>query len=408
MSAAPPPEAVPTYDRDLTFPDGFLWGVATSAHQIEGGNVNNDWWDWEHNPDSGCVASSGDACDSFHRWSDDVNLVSDLGLGAYRFSLEWCRIEPAEGEFSLAALDHYRRMCAACHERGVSPVLTFHHFTTPRWLTDRGGWEAPDAPERFARYVERTVAHLGDLIGWGCTLNEPNVVAVLGYTVGIYPPGLKDEFVRHFAVNDALVRAHRLAVDALRSGPGVFPVGITLSMEELVAGEGGQGTRDAAEQILENTFLDGTAGDDFIGVQCYERTVLGPTGPLPPEPGTRLTQMGYEYWPHVVEYTVRRAAAYTGLPVLVTENGLATEDDPERIEFIATALQGLHRCISDGIDVRGYFVWSLLDNFEWHLGFGPKLGICGVDPVTFDRHPKPSAHWFGDVARANTLSLPAG
>ncbi|HVA02601.1 MAG TPA: family 1 glycosylhydrolase [Acidimicrobiales bacterium] len=396
----------PTTDETtLRFPPGFIWGTATSSHQIEGANTNNDWWRWEHNPASGCAASSGDACDSLHHWEEDVNLVADLGFGAYRFSLEWSRIEPAEGEFSRAALDHYRRICAACLERGVSPVVTFHHFTTPLWLADRGGWEAPDAPERFARYVERTVAHIGDLIGWACTFNEPNVVAVLGYTVGLYPPGLKDEFVRHFAVNDALVRAHRLAVDALRSGPGSFPVGITLSMEELVAGEGGQGTRDAAEQILENTFLDATAGDDFIGVQCYERTVLGPTGPLEPPPGTRLTQMGYEYWPQVVEYTVRRAAAYTGLPVVVTENGLATEHDPERIEFITEALESLHRCITDGIDVRGYFVWSLLDNFEWHLGFGPKLGICAVDPVTFERRPKPSAHWFGAVAKANALRL---
>jgi beta-glucosidase len=391
-------------EQTLQFPPGFLWGVATSAHQIEGGNVNNDWWDWEHNPASGCLESSGDACDSFHRWNEDIDIVANLGLGAYRFSVEWCRIEPAEGEFSIAALDHYRRMCAACHERGISPVVTFHHFTTPRWLTDRGGWEAPDAPERFARYVQRTAAHLGDLIGWACTFNEPNVVAVLGYTVGIYPPGMKDEYGRHFAVNEALVRAHRLAVEALRSGPGSFPVGLTLSMEELVAGEGGEQTRDAAEQILENTFLDGTAGDDFIGVQCYERTVLGPTGPMELPPGTRLTQMGYQYWPQVVEYCVRRAAAYTGIPVLVTENGLATEDDPERIEFISTALQGLHRCIADGIDVRGYFVWSLLDNFEWHLGFGPKLGICAVDRVTFERRPKASAHWFGGVAKSNALA----
>ena len=286
--------------------------------------------------------------------------------------------------------------------------MTFHHFTTPRWLTRRGGWEAPDAPECFARYVTRTTAHLGDLIARACTINEPNVVAVLGYTVGLYPPGMKDEYARHFAVNEAFVRAHRLAVDALRSGPGSFPVGISLSMEELVAGEGGQATRDAAEQILENTFLEATGGDDFVGVQCYERTVLGPTGRLDPPPGTRLTQMGYEFWPQVVEYTVRRAAKVTGLPVVVTENGLATEDDPERIEFIAEALRSLHRCIEDGVDVRGYFVWSLLDNFEWHLGFGPKLGLCAVDPTTFERRPKPSAHWFGQVARANALVAPPG
>jgi beta-glucosidase len=400
-----------TDDARLEFPPGFVWGTATSAHQIEGGNVNNDWWDWEHNPDSGCVESSGDACDSFHHWPDDVGLVADLGLGAYRFSLEWSRIEPAEGEFSRAALDHYRRICAGCLERGVSPVVTLHHFTNPRWLAQRGGWEAAEAPERFARYTEQVVAALGDVTGWACTFNEPNVVAVLGYTVGIYPPGLKDEIGRHIAVNEALVRAHRLSVEALRAGRGSFPVGLTLSMEELVAGEGGEMTRDAAEQILENTFLDATTGDDFIGVQCYERTVLGPTGPVPVPPGTRVTQMGYQYWPQVVEHTVRRAAAYTGIPVLVTENGIGTEDDRERIEFLTTALQCLHRCIADGIDVKGYFVWSLLDNYEWHLGFDPKFGICAVDRTTFERKPKPSAHWFGEVARTNALdparSVPA-
>jgi len=385
------------------FPEGFVWGTATAAHQIEGGNTNNDWWAFEHDPDSGTVEPSGDACDSFHRWQEDVDLVADLGLGAYRFSLEWSRIEPAEGEWSLAALEHYRRILASCVERGIKPVVTFHHFTTPRWLTKRGGWEAPDAPERFARFVRRASEHLGDLIGWACTINEPNVVAVLGYTVGIYPPGAKDEFARHLAVNEAFVRAHRLAVEALRSGPGSFPVGLTLSMEELVAGEGGEGTRDAAEAILEDTFLAATDGDDFIGVQCYERTVLGPTGPLPPPAGTRLTQMGYEYWPQVVEYTVKRAASFTGLPVVVTENGIATEDDRERIEFLAEALDGLHRCITDGTDVRGYFVWSLLDNFEWHLGFGPKLGLVAVDPTTFERRVKPSARWFGELAQRNSL-----
>ncbi len=385
------------------FPDGFVWGVASAAHQVEGGNTNNDWWAWEHNPESGCPASSGDACDSFHRWSEDVDLVAGLGLGAYRFSLEWSRIEPAEGEWSLAALEHYRRMCARCRSRGVEPVVTFHHFTTPQWLAARGGWEATDAPERFARFVERSTAHLGDLIGRACTINEPNVVAVLGYTLGRYPPGLKDEITRHFAVNETFVRAHRLAVDVLRSGPGDFPVGLTLSMEELVAGEGGQGTRDAAEQILEDTFLLATGGDDFIGVQCYERTVLGPTGPLPPPPGTRLTQIGFEYWPAVVEHTVRRAAAVTGIPVVVTENGIATTNDRERIEFLTEALQGLHRCIADGIDVLGYFVWSLLDSYEWDRGYNSNLGLHTVDRTTFERRPKPSAVWYGEVAKANAI-----
>ena len=171
-----------------------MWGAATAAHQIEGGNVNNDWWAWEHNPDSGCAESSGDACNSLHRWPEDVDLVAAMGLGAYRFSIEWSRIEPAEGEFSLAALDYYRRICAACRERGIAPVVTFHHFTKPTWLSARGGWEAADAPEAFARFVARAAAHLGDLIGWACTINELNLIGVMGYTLGSSPPGVKDDF----------------------------------------------------------------------------------------------------------------------------------------------------------------------------------------------------------------------
>jgi beta-glucosidase len=395
-------------DGQVTFPHDFVWGSATAAHQIEGGNVNNDWWAWEHNPDSGCRASSGDACDSWHRWAEDVDLVADLGMNAYRFSLEWSRIEPAEGEWSVATLDHYRRVCAACLARGVEPVVTFHHFTTPLWLAARGGWEAADAPEAFGRFVERATAHLGDLIGRACTINELNVIGVMGYTVGAFPPGVKDDFGRHVAVNEAMIRSHRIAVDALRSGPGTFPVGLTLSMAELKAEEGGEGVRDAAEEVLENMFLRATTGDDFIGVQGYTRMHFGPKGLTQNDPDVPTTQMGYEYWPQVAEYIVRRAAAVTGIPVIVTENGISTDDDRERIAFVSEALRGVRRCLDDGIDVRGYFVWSLLDNFEWTYGYGPKFGICAVDPVTFERRPKPSATWFGQVARANALVAPTG
>jgi beta-glucosidase len=389
--------------RRLAFPDGFVWGVATAAHQIEGGNVNNDWWEWEHTPGSGTVAPSGDACDSFHRWREDIDLVGSLGLSAYRFSLEWSRIEPAEGEFSVAALDHYRRMCAACLAQGITPVVTFHHFTTPRWLTARGGWEAPDAPDRFARFVTRAASHIGDLIGWACTINEPNVVGVMGYFQGQYPPGVKEDFARFGAVNEAMVRAHRLAVEALRAGPGSFPVGLTLSMAEIVATEGGEELAAAAEEMLENVFLRATGDDDFVGVQCYTRMHFGPDGLAANDPAVPLTQMGDERWPQAVEHTVRRAAAVSGRPIVVTENGIATEDDTERIAFLSEALQSAHRCLSEGIDLRGYFVWSLLDNFEWHLGYGPKFGLVGVAPGIFERRPKPSAHWYGEVARAGRL-----
>jgi beta-glucosidase len=385
------------------FPEGFVWGVATSSHQIEGGNFNNDWWAWEHDPASGCAEPSGDACDSYIRWETDVDTVASLGLGAYRFSLEWSRIEPAPGEYSTAALAHYRSICTRCLELGLEPVVTFHHYTLPRWLADRGGWEAADAPECFARFVARAGGYLGDVIGRACTINEPNVIGVMGYTMGEFPPGVKDELGRHLAVNDTLVRAHRLAVDALRSGPGQFPVGITLSMAELTADEGGETVRDAAEEILENRFLRGTQGDDFVGVQCYTRIHFGPEGQSDDDPTVPQTEMGYEYWPQAAEYTVRRTASYTGLPVLVTENGIATDDDTGRVQYMAEALAGVLRCLDEGIDVRGYFAWSLLDNFEWTHGYRPKFGLCEVDRQTFERRPKPSARWFGAVAQANAL-----
>ena len=256
--------------------------------------------------------------------------------------------------------------------------------------------------------MARATAHLGDQIGWACTINEPNVIGVMGYTMGEFPPGVKDDFGRHLAVNENMVRAHRLAVEALRSGPGAFPVGLTLSMAELKAEEGGEAVRDVAEDVLENTFLRGTEGDDFVGVQCYTRMHFDAQGQAPDDPEIPQTQMGYENWPQVVEYTVRRTAAFTGLPVVVTENGIGTDDDAERIVYVSEALRGVRRCLDDGVDVRGYFVWSLLDNFEWAHGYGPKFGLFTVDRTTFERRPKPSALWFGDVAKANALVLPRG
>jgi beta-glucosidase len=388
---------------DIVFPDRFVWGTATAAHQIEGGNVNNDWWVFEHDPASGCAEVSGDACDSFNRFEEDIALVAGLGLSAYRFSLEWSRIEPEEGEFSAVALDHYRRMAAACHEHGVLPVVTFHHFTHPRWLADVGTWEAPHAVERFTRFCERATAHLGDLIGMAATLNEPNVVATMGWRFGIFPPGVRDRDRRN-AVNEVLVDAHRSAVEAIRSGPGDFPVGLTLSMTDYQLQPGGEEWLERIRRPSEDVFLEGTEGDDFIGVQAYTRMRVGPDGALGGEVGVPTTQMGYEYWPEALEGTIRRAWEKTGgLPVYVTENGIGTDDDRARIEYVERALRGLRRCLDEGIDVRGYFYWSLLDNFEWVLGYVPTFGMVEVDRKTFERHPKPSAGWFSSVAQANAL-----
>jgi hypothetical protein len=271
----------------LSFPDGFLWGTATAAHQIEGGNVNNDWWQWEHNPNSGCADSSGDACDSFHRWPEDIDLVAAMGLGAYRFSLEWSRIEPAEGEFSVAALDHYRRMCAGCLERGIAPVVTFHHFTTPLWLMARGGWEAPDAPECFARFVARATAHLGDLIGWACTINEPDVIGVMGYTMGMFPPGVKDDFARHLAVNDGHGPGPPSGGGGAALGPRPVPGGTD---PVHVGAEGGGGRRGRARRGR------GHLGEHLSarrpGRRLHRRPVLHPDALRSPGPGSRRSGRG--------------------------------------------------------------------------------------------------------------------
>jgi beta-glucosidase len=386
-----------------TFPDGFRWGTATAAHQIEGGNWNNDWWAWEHDPDSGTTEPSGDCCDSYHRYAEDHAIVAGLGLDNYRFSLEWSRIEPEEGEVSVAALDHYARVCDDLLGRGVTPVVTFHHFTTPRWVARQGGWAVDATAERFARFCERVTRHLGERIGVACTINEPNMVATGGYLGGVFPPGHRDPDERR-TVNDVFCRAHRLAVAAIKGVRPDLDVGLTLAMQSPHPVHGGEERARRIMLNLEDVYLEAATGDDFLGVQTYSRMRIGPDGALPPPDGARTTTMGYEFWPEALEETLRRAwLATDGTPLIVTENGIATERDEERIEYVERALAGVLRALADGIDVRGYTYWSLLDNFEWAYGYGPRFGLVAVDRTTFARTPKPSAHWFGAVAKANTL-----
>ena len=391
--------------REIAFPDGFLWGTATAAHQVEGGNWNNDWWAWEHNPLSPCVEPSGDAIDHYHRYPDDIALLAELGFGTYRFSIEWSRIEPEDGEFSNAALDHYRRMCATCQEHGITPIVTFHHFTSPRWVSHLGGWAEPDTADRFARFCGRATEALGDLIGWGCTLNEPNIVATAGYLTGDFPPGRHDSALRR-AVNDVFIVGHRKAVESIKSGPGDFPVGLCLAMSDYQPVDGGEAMVERIRRNMQDVYLEAARGDDFMGVQTYSRDRVGPEGIVPPPEGAELTLMGYEFWPEALEATLREAWAKTdGTPLLVTENGIGTADDTRRVEYYERALQGVRRALDDGLDIRGYTAWSAFDNFEWALGYRPTFGIIAVDRSTQERTPKPSAHLLGGVARTNRLTI---
>jgi beta-glucosidase len=386
-----------------TFPDGFLWGTATAAHQVEGGNWNNDWWAWEHAEDTACEEVSGDACDHLWRYPQDLDLVADLGLGAYRFSLEWSRIEPEYGEFSTSNLDHYRRVIAACRDRGLLPVVTFHHFTNPLWIDAEGGWANPTTADRFAAFCERASGHFGDELGMACTINEPNIVSLMGWLMGMFPPGTRDDFDGYLAATAHLQDAHRKAYDALKAGPGDFPVGLTLSMSEWAAEPGSEHLVPQYRAHHEDSYLEAARGDDFVGVQAYSRNRVGPDGMLGPEPGVEVLPMGYEYWPGAAEAAVRHAAEVAGTPVYVTENGIGTDDDEQRIRYLHSSLEGVARTVADGLDVRGFFCWSLLDNFEWTFGYRMRFGLVAVDRSTQVRTVKPSARWFAEVARTNRV-----
>jgi beta-glucosidase len=394
-----------------TFPDGFLWGTATAAHQVEGGNWNNDWWAWEHAPDTRCAEMSGDACDHLWRYPADLDLLAGLGFGAYRLSLEWSRIEPEEGEFSAAALDHYRRVIAACRDRGLLPVVTFHHFSTPRWAAaggagisgDAGGWADPVTADRFGRFCERAVGHLGDEIGMACTINEPNIVTLMGWLDGAFPPGRVQDLDGYLRATATMVAAHHRATEILRAGPGNFPVGLTLSMSDWAAEPGSEDLVPEYRAHHEDVYLEAARGDDFIGVQAYSRNRVGPGGVLGPEPGVEVLPMGYEYWPAAAEAAIRHAAEVTGIPVYVTENGIGTDDDEQRVRYVRESLEGVARAIADGVDVRGWFHWSLLDNFEWAFGYRMRFGLVAVDRATQTRTLKPSAEPISRIVRANAL-----
>jgi beta-glucosidase len=382
--------------RTVQFPASFSWGTSTSAYQIEGGNDNTDWWRFERSPTSPAVEVCGDACDSWHRYKEDLDILASLGLDSFRLSIEWARIQPNQSEISSEALAHYRDVLLACRERGITPVVTLHHFTLPLWVADHGGFESPDIVGWIAEYARIVSEALGDLIGVACTINEPNIVALMGYLLGTFPPQAQswDRFV---AVNETMRACHVAMRDALAEGPGNFPIGLPLSMQEWAALDGYQERMESFRDEMEDKYLLSRAGDDYIGVQCYTKVTLGPNGLAPAEGET--TEMGYLYWPQCVEYTARRGTELTGLPVIVTENGIGTADDTQRIRYLDEALEGLRHLLDEGRDVRGYFQWSLLDNFEWNLGYRPQFGMVAVDRKTFARTKKPSAEWFAQRVR---------
>ncbi|MFJ9243939.1 family 1 glycosylhydrolase [Streptomyces sp. NPDC101776] len=394
---------------------GFLWGASTAPHQIEGNNLNSDFWANEGRIPG--MERSGDACDSYHRYREDMRLLADAGLNAYRFGIEWARIEPIPGLVSRAELAHYRRMIETAFELGLTPVVTLHHFTSPLWFSQEGGWLGDRAIDRFRTYVE-TVTPILDGVEWVVTMNEPNMLAIMVGMARAFQnpqadgawqsPTLDNEGPRpqlpapDVVIGARLVEAHQAARKVLHERTDA-KVGWTVANRAFVARPGAENNKRDLEYVWEDLYLAGSRGDDFVGVQSYSSQWVDLDGiePHPPHPDNTL--VGTAYRPDALSIAVRHTAKATdGLPILVTENGIATGDDTRRIAYTGEALEHLGKTIADGVDVRGYLHWSLLDNYEWGH-WEPTFGLVEVDRETFERRPKPSLAWLGETARRGRI-----
>ncbi|RKR87473.1 beta-glucosidase [Micromonospora pisi] len=442
------------------FPTGFTWGVSTSAYQIEGatsedGRGPSIWDRFTHSPGTVVDGSTGDAaCDHYHRYAEDVALLAGLGVGAYRFSIAWPRIQPdGTGQANPAGLAFYDRLVDSLLERGIDPVATLFHWDLPQALEDRGGWLARDTAERFADYATLVAGRLADRVKLWITLNEPFVHMSYGYGLGVHAPGQQRLFDA-FPVAHHQLLGHGLAVTALRALTG-SPIAITnnyspvrvqggTDADQLAAGAyhalhnrlftdpilglGYPEIPGADESVIRPGDLDTIAAPiDALGVNYYNPTgVRAPTDPENPLPFDLVPLTGYPTtsfgWP--VDPDGLRELL-TGLrheygdrlpPIHITEGGCCYDDtldalgrchDPERIAYLDGHLRAVHQAIADGVDVRGYFVWSLLDNFEWAEGYTKRFGLVHVDFATQRRTPKTSYAWYRDLINAGTVA-PSG
>ena len=386
---------------------------------------------------------SGIACDHYNRYEEDIRLMKSAGLNAYRFSIEWARIQPEDGVFDDEQIEHYRKVIRCCREHEIEPVVTLFHFSSPVWIIRKGGWEAETVVEDFEKYVTYVIKALGSEIKYVCTINEANMglqVAAISrrYTMmakkaaaaGDKPDGgevqmglnmqammenLKFQAVENTEAfgtpqphcfnlggsehSDLLtMKAHQAAKKVIHDLYPDIQVGLTLSLHDMQPVEGGKARAEAAWAEEFTHYLPYIQDDDFLGVQNYTRTLVGPEEDLPVPDGAERTQMGYEYYPQALEHVIRAVAKDFHGDIIVTENGVSCNDDSRRVNFIQIATEGVTRCIADGIPVKGYFYWSLMDNFEWQMGYRMQFGLIAVDRTTMERTPKPSLAYLGSYS----------
>jgi beta-glucosidase len=423
----------PSVETDLTFPRDFRWGTATSAHQVEGNNIHNDWWVWEQQP--GRIKTgdrSGLACDWWNSAERDFDAAADLHQNAHRLSIEWSRIQPEPNRWDESAVDRYRQMLAGLRRRGIEPMVTLHHFTNPRWFAERGGWGRDDAAAIFARFVERLLPSLKEFTNLWCTVNEPVGWAFSTYVSGVWPPGERSvrrgmraltQLLRGHAAAYRII--HRVQPDAQVGFANYFrlfdPARTISPLDRLVA--------TGQDRFVNRSFVDGAATGrvravpwvvnvpeaartlDFLGVNYYTRDMVTFDLRRPkqffgrnfPAPGAPVSDRGYgEVYPEGL-YRVLRLAARYGKPIFITENGLPDDDDDRRSAFIVDHLTQVWRAMDEGIPVRGYYHWSLVDNFEWTWGWSLKFGLIQVDPITQTRTRRSSASLYAAICRDSAI-----
>jgi beta-glucosidase len=395
----------------------FLWGSAGAAYQIEGGNVASDIWVLEHLKPSLFKEPSGDAVDSYNRYAEDIAMAASFVFNEHRFSIEWSRIEPERGQISEAGIAYYRRMLETIRRHGMTPVVTYMHFTVPRWFAAMGGFTKRENIQPFVDYCRLITERLGDLFDVAATMNEPNLIGQLAWSPAYSryraafdagnmaaakataSPDWASPVLSDWKITQPImIETHNRAVEAIHvASRGRVKAGVTLALSDDRDPRGGPGGAERKREQYAYPWID--AAGDFIGVQNYTYYEVGPEADLPPPEGAELTQSGYPLAPESLGNVVRMVSRRTRKPIYVTEHGTGIENDARRIYLIDNALKGLFAAMREGADVRGYIHWCLLDNYEWFAGYTPKFGLVAVDRKNFRRTPKPSARHFGAIAR---------
>ncbi len=394
----------------LNFPQGFLWGAATSSHQVEGGNDQNDWWEWEKRTQPS-EKQSKNACNQWNNWPEDVELIAELGHTATRLSLEWSRIEPKPDEFDQAALDHYRDFLIALRAKGIKTVVTLHHFTNPLWVSEFGGWSNSCVVKRFNSYAERVLQDLAPYIDILLTINEPGVYAFMSYQIGAWPPQ-EHSRSKMLRVLWNMACAHQAVSCVVKRQYPLLPIGIAYNMTTFEPVHPNCLRERLAAKFLHAFnnlsfyWLSGWKNHDILGVNYYFHRRLDATGRLwprfqdPKETNKPVSDLGWELFPEGLGRVVRALQKY-GKPILITEHGLADADDSRRPAFLQASLSSLSSAMGAGAPVIGYLHWSLMDNFEWADGFAPRFGLVEVDYATQKRTPRPSALSYKDIINAS-------